>query len=119
VELSHYRCGDVVVASVSGRVDHANAEPFRSALWPLLESCAQGRDRLLLDLGRLDYISSAGLRVLMLAARQVKQQGGTVAVAGLGSVVQEIFEISRFTLVFPVFETVAAGLSGLSGRPAL
>lgn len=118
MELSQRRYSDVIVASVSGRVDHGNAEQLRTALWPLLDSCAPGRDKLLLDLGPLEYISSAGLRVLMLAARQAKAQGGTVAVAGLGTVVREIFEISRFNLVFRIFDSVAAALAELSAAAA-
>lgn len=47
------------MASVPGRVDPANAEPFKPALWPLLEGCAQGGDRLLLDLAGLDYIEGS------------------------------------------------------------
>lgn len=118
MELSQQRYADVMVASVAGRVDHANAEPFKAALSPMLETCAEGKDKLLLDLSQLDYISSAGLRVLMLAARQAKAQGGTVVVAGLGTVVREIFEISRFNLVFRVFESVPLALADLSESAA-
>lgn len=114
MELSQQRYADVIVVSVTGRVDHANAEPFKAALSPMLDSCSEGKDKLLLDLSQLDYISSAGLRVLMLAARQVKAQGGNVVVAGLGAVVREIFEISRFNLVFRVFESVPVALAELS-----
>ena len=103
MELIETRAGDVRVAAISGRVDHAAAETFRKLLWPQLETCSDGRDHLILDLSGLDYISSAGLRVLMLAARDVKSRNGRMVVAGLRPVVREIFEISRFTLVFQVF----------------
>jgi anti-anti-sigma regulatory factor len=52
--------------------------------------------------------------VLMLAAKQVKSQGGAIGVAALEPVVKEIFEISRFNLVIPCFEDVRAALAALS-----
>jgi anti-anti-sigma factor len=67
-----------------------------------------------LDLSGVDYISSAGLRVLMLARKQAKVQGGTLVVAGLTPVVKEIFEISRFTVVFEVFGSVRDALVRIS-----
>jgi anti-sigma B factor antagonist/stage II sporulation protein AA (anti-sigma F factor antagonist) len=70
-----------------------------------------------LDLGAVDYIASVGLRVLMLASRQVRAQGGTIVVAALQPLVREIFEISKFTLVFACFATVADALADLLTRP--
>ena len=71
----------------------------------------------MLDLGGVDYIASIGLRVLMLASRQARAQGGTIAVAALQPLVREIFEISKFTLVFPCFASVAEALAGPAARP--
>ena len=113
VELKQSRIADVVVVAVSGRVDHANADPFRAQLWPSLDSCKAGGDRLVLDLSGLEYISSAGLRVLMLASRDVKARNGVVVICGLQPIVREIFEISRFTIVFRVLADRAAALAEL------
>ncbi len=118
MNLSDKRYSDVRVAQVSGRVDHSGAEAFRLQLWPLLRDCAAGRDQLVLDLSGLEYISSAGLRVLMLAAREVKPRNGCVVVASLQPVVREIFEISRFNLLFKVYPDVAQALSELSPAAA-
>ncbi|HUS24687.1 MAG TPA: STAS domain-containing protein [Candidatus Binatia bacterium] len=100
------------VAALAGRVDHANAEELRAALAPVLENCRAGGPPLVLDLSALEYISSAGLRVLMLAARQAKEQGGHIVVAALQPLVREVFEITRFDAVFPVFDSVPAALAG-------
>jgi anti-anti-sigma factor len=106
--------GAAVVVSPHGRIDHATAEAFRAALEPHLERCRPGRP-LVLDLTGVDYVASVGLRVLMLAARQAKAQGGTLGVASLGPLVREIFEISKFTLVFRCFPTVAEALAAVDG----
>ena len=113
LDLKQARIEDVVAVTVSGRVDHANAEHFRAALWPHLASCASGSDRLVLDLSGLEYISSAGLRVLMLASRDVKTREGTLVVCGLQPIVKEIFEISRFNIVFNVLPDRSAALAQL------
>jgi anti-anti-sigma factor len=115
MELSPRRFADTLVLSPRGRIDHANAGELQKYLWPWLGSPGAGPGRLVLDLSGLPYISSAGLRVLLMASKQVKAQGGTLAVAGLQAVVREIFDISKFTLVFPVFPTVRAAVE--AGSP--
>ena len=114
MELPQRRFADTVVLAPSGRIDHGSAERFKDALRPHLERCATGRDQLILDLSNVDYISSAGLRVLMLARKQAKAQGGTLVVASLTPVVKEIFEISRFNVVFEVFPSVRDALAKIS-----
>jgi anti-anti-sigma factor len=114
MELAPRRFADVVVLSPTGRIDHAAAEGFRTVLAPFMERCAAGRDQLAIDLAGVEYISSAGLRVLMLARKQAKAQAGTLVVARLQPVVREIFEISRFTLVFDIFGSVREALARIS-----
>jgi len=111
MDLAQQHIAGSIVLSPSGRIDHATAEAFKTALAPHVARCAAGHDRLVLDFGAVDYISSAGLRVLMLAAKQAKAQGGVLAVAALQPIVLEIFEISRFTLVLKVFTTVDEALA--------
>ena len=106
--------GDVLVLSPEGRIDHANSEEFRQALKPLIERCSANGERLVFDLAGVDYVSSAGLRCFMLAEKQAKSQGGTIVVAAMQPVVNEIFQISRFTLVFETFPTVRDALAKVS-----
>ena len=114
MELASKRFADTVALFPAGRIDHATADGFKAALEPHLAACAAGRDRLVLDLGGVEYISSVGLRVLILASKQAKAQGGALAVADLQPVVREIFEISRFNLVLQVFPTLRDALTALS-----
>lgn len=114
MRFAQTRFADVAVLSVGGRVDHANADGFKAGLWPHLAECRAGGCQLVLDLGGLEYISSAGLRVLMLAAREARAQGGTLVVCALQPVVDEIFQISRFNVVFRVFADVRRALAALS-----
>jgi anti-anti-sigma factor len=114
MELAAKRFADTVALYATGRIDHATADSFKAALAPYLAAVAAGRDRAVIDLAGVEYISSVGLRVLMLASKQVKAQGGALAVADLQPVVREIFEISRFNLVLEVFPTLREALAMLS-----
>ena len=96
----------VLIISVNGRIDHTASEEFTQALEPLLMCCTQERPPLLLDFSGVDYISSAGLRVLMMASRRAKLQQGVFAIAALQPMVQEVFAISRFNLIVPCYATV-------------
>ena len=98
----------VVIAAASGRIDHANADAFNKALEPLLNKCFGGGKPLVLDFSAVEYISSVGLRVLMMASRQAKGQKGVFAIAGMQPLVQEVFTISRFNLIMPCYLSVAA-----------
>ena len=114
MDLKAKRYADTVVLSPVGRIDHSTSEDFKTALAPHMTRCAEGQDRVVLDFAGVEYISSVGLRVLMLASKQAKAQGCTLAVCGLQPVVREIFEISRFNLVLPVFPALREALAAVS-----
>jgi anti-anti-sigma factor len=114
MDLSPRRFADAVVLRPTGRIDHAAAPAFRAALAPHLERCAAGQDGVVLDFAGVDYISSDGLRVLVLAAKQAREQGGTLLVADLSPRVREIFEITRFQQVVDIVPTTAEALARVS-----
>lgn len=109
---------DVIVVYPQDRLDHANSEAFWGALEPLLADCRPGGVSVVLELSDLAYVSSAGLRSFMLAAKRAKGQDGEIVIANMQPVVREIFEISRFTLLFRVFPDVGTALHALSPRAA-
>src|SRR5262249_33713305 len=94
--------------------DHASAKDFSTALQPYLAQCNAAGTVLVLDFSGVDYISSVGLRVLMVAAKQARAQRGAIAVAALQPVVNEIFQISKFTLGMRCFASVRDALADLS-----
>jgi anti-anti-sigma factor len=112
--ISEERYGDALVLTLTGRIDNSTTDGLKSGLDRYVADCRTDGDRLVLDFSKVDYISSVGLRVLMLAARQIREQGGTLVVAALQPVVREIFEISRFNLVFQCFSSVREALNAVS-----
>jgi anti-anti-sigma factor len=113
MQLSTRRFADVVVAEPAGRIDYTNAEGFKSALWPLLQNRAE-HGAFVLDLSRVNYISSVGLRVLMLAAKEMNGEQRKIAIAAPQSVVREILEISRFNMILAIFPSVREALEHFS-----
>jgi anti-sigma B factor antagonist len=115
VQFGSQRLGDVFVAAPVGRVDHPNAEQLKQALAPVLDAAVAGGSALVLDFSGIDYISSMGLRVLLMASKQMRAANARIAVAALQPVPEEIFAIARFNHVVEVFPTVRAALGELSG----
>jgi len=114
VDLSKRSLADVTVAAPTGKIDHPNAQRLQEALAPILDEVTANKGSLLLDFGRVEYISSMGLRVLMIAAKRMRSHDGRIAVAGLQPAVEEIFEIARFKHVLEAFPSVRAALEALS-----
>jgi anti-sigma B factor antagonist len=108
---SEKRVGDAVLASAGGRIDLSNADAFKDALTAAL---AKTKSALVLDLSQVDYISSAGLRALMIVFKAGKAEGKAFGIAALQPLVLEIFTISRFNLVFPLFDSVRNAVEKLA-----
>jgi anti-anti-sigma factor len=111
VPIDSRQFADTVVATPEGRIDHRSAAEFEAALEPLLALPGAG---LVLDLSRVDYISSVGLRVLLIGAKRRSEQQSKFVVAELRGVVAEIFAISRFDRILTVCPTLEAALEHCS-----
>lgn len=103
--------GGARVLVATGRIDMASADAFKDALAAAVEGA---RSAVIVDMAGVDYISSAGLRSLMIALRAAKAQNKGFAVAALTKLVLEIFTISRFNMVFSLFDAVRDGLTALA-----
>lgn len=104
--------GTIGVATPAGRLDHSAAAEFEqglSTLWQDPQTSA-----LVVDFSAVEYISSVGLRVLMIAAKSMRARKARVAAVALQPIVAEIFAISRFDSVFEVFPSLREALAALS-----
>ena len=75
----------------------------------LVNACNDGF-RVVLDLSSVPYMSSAGLRVIVVAARKCKEENSEIVICGLQESLREIFQISRFDTIFNVFDDRALAL---------
>ena len=104
--------GNAAVVRPVGRIDQATSAALEAAVSPLWDKPDVAA--LILDFGGVEYISSVGLRVLMLAAKHVRARKARIAVAGLQPVVAEIFAISRFNAVLEVFPSLRDAVATLA-----
>ena len=114
VHIASHQYADTLVLQPSGRIDHRSATELESALMPLLANAVERKAPLVLDFSAVDYISSVGLRVLMIAARQMRAAQAPLSIASLQSVVAEIFSISRFDKVLVVHASLEDALARAS-----
>lgn len=92
----------VAVVSLSGRLDRNTAGDVQSHL---VDRIADGSPRLLVDGSGLDYVSSAGLRVFLIAAKQLDAVGGKLLICGLKPDVYAVFEATGFTKILAILPT--------------
>ena len=89
------------VLHLSGRMDASTSSGVEQIIQSAL---TEGRKNLVLECGALAYISSAGLRVVLSAAKKTKTAGGKLALCNLTSDVKQVFEISGFSSILPIFD---------------
>ena len=102
MELKSTREGSNLIVDVEGRVDGTNAMDFQAALEGAIQQSDQG---VVMDMGELQYISSAGLRVILLVAKSLQKQNARLLGCSLSESVREIFAISGFDKIVPVYDS--------------
>ncbi|MDR3523391.1 MAG: STAS domain-containing protein [Acetobacteraceae bacterium] len=106
MDITQIDDGDATVLVLVGRLDGGTAPQLGTKLDTVV---AQRPGVLVLDLDGVDYVSSAGLRVLIVVAKQVREPGIRLALCGLRAHVRELFDISGLAQVFDIFpDRVAA-----------
>jgi len=100
---------DVKIVMLEGELDTTSSPEAETHLNELR---AAGIQKILLNFEKLDFISSAGLRVLLATAQELNISGGGLRVCCLNPEVKEVFDISGFSTLLMVFENEAKGLSG-------
>jgi len=86
---------DSGVIRFQGRLDASQADKARKALDSIVESCT-------IDFGELNYISSAGLGILLATQKRLNESGHGLTITGMNRHIREIFHIAGFDLVFKI-----------------
>jgi anti-anti-sigma factor len=101
--------GDATIVALAGNLDSGSSPEAQKSLDAVL---AGGAKKLAIDFSALDYISSAGLRVLLGVAKQVGAKGGALRTFGLNQTVREVFDISGVSAILAVFPSETDALNG-------
>ena len=103
MEIQEERIKDALVLHTQGRLDAHTAATFESALMARLEGKPT---KLVLDLAGVEYISSAGLRAILVAVKRGKAQGCTFAACRLRPNIREVMDLSGFGNLIPMHATI-------------
>ncbi len=102
MEIKQVKHGEIAILNLIGRLDANTSGELESVLIPMIDG---GEKKLILDFSALDYISSAGLRLLLLAAKKLRNNKGEIILCSMKDFIKEIFEISGFTPIFTIVDT--------------
>ncbi len=100
--------GEAVVVRLEGSLDTTTAPTVQEALDGFVE---EGHSLVIIDFGPTDFVSSAGLRILLATAKKLRPSG-ELKLFGLNPSVLEVFEMSGFSTIFAIFDDEAAAFAG-------
>jgi anti-anti-sigma factor len=107
MEIKQQKRDNVSILELIGRLDANTAGQLEKTLIPMIES---GEKSIILDFSNLEYISSAGLRILLLAAKMQKKSQGKIILCTMKDFIKEIFEIAGFTPIFTICDSLELAL---------
>lgn len=110
MEIQEQRHGNTIVLGINGRLDSLSCREFEGRLLGVLHEHSQ----VVVDCAGMEYISSAGLRVLLVAAKQARSANGQLALATLRDNPREVFDISGFSAIFAIHPTLEEALAALA-----
>ncbi len=111
MEINQKLESGIVYITIKGRLD---ADSAAEAERTVNDALGEDGSKLLFDLSALDYLSSAGLRVLLSAAKEIRRRDGKIVLCSLTEFVKEIFEVSGFEALIPIEDSVDSGIKVLS-----
>lgn len=113
LKVEEQRRGDIPILSLGGRMDSTTSPDAEAHLNRLI---GEGAHRIVVDFRDLEYISSAGLRVLLASQKRLKQAGGAVLLSALRPEIRKVFDIAGFNRLFTIYPTLEEALGAGQGR---
>ena len=110
MDINEDRKADAVVLALSGKLDATTAKAFENKIFSVIDSGAQ---RLVIDLSQLDYVSSSGLRVFLLAAKRLQPTNGKVSLCGLQDHIRQVFDLAGFSSILSIYGSRDEAIKGL------
>ena len=107
MELKEEKTEKCTIVGISGRLDTTTYSILEKMLNELIDG---QQDKILLECSEMDYVSSSGLRVFLMALKKITQIKGRFIICGLQENIREIFEISGFTKVFEIYNTAGEAI---------
>lgn len=110
MEISQKTVQNITVVELSGEITANTAPEAQGQILPL----AQPNAKLILDMTKVPFMSSAGLRMLLVIYRTITDKGGKVVLVGLAEELKNTMSITGFLGFFSHFDTLDAGIAALA-----
>jgi anti-sigma B factor antagonist len=110
MEINVKSIGQVTVVEIAGDIDSNTAPQAQEQVLPLV----QPGSKVLLDMSGVEYMSSAGLRMLLSMYRQISRGDGGIVLVGLGEEIKDTMSVTGFLNFFTTRDTVDEGLQALA-----
>jgi anti-anti-sigma factor len=101
--------GDIQTLELTGRLDVNTSDQFQEALDGVI---AKGAKRLVIDCAGLDYVSSSGLRVFILAGKKFKSENGRLTICGLSAMIRKVFDVSGLSSILEIASSRDEAVTG-------
>jgi anti-sigma B factor antagonist len=102
MEINETKTETCIIIGINGRLDTTNYGILEKKLKDLID---EREHRILVDCARMDYVSSSGLRILLMTLKSLSQVNGKFILCNLQENIKEIFEISGFNSIFEIYPT--------------
>ncbi len=112
MDIERTSVGEVQVFRITGRLDSGTSPAFEAQV---LKVIRPGANRVVLDFSKVDYVSSAGLRAVLLAAKQTRATQGGFAIYGMARPIYHVFEMSGFARIIKLFEGEPEAIASAAG----
>jgi anti-sigma B factor antagonist len=100
MEINEERKAGLVIVGLSGKLDATTAKTFEEKILAEIDS---GDRRFVIDLSQLEYVSSSGLRVFLVAAKRLHSTDGKIVLCSLKEHVRQVFDLAGFSSIFSIY----------------
>ncbi|MCP4051415.1 MAG: STAS domain-containing protein [bacterium] len=107
MEITENIIDNIFILSLNGKLDTITSNDLQEKL---MDTISSGEKKIIIDLTECSYISSAGLRVLLMGQKRLKPLGGSIMLASVSDNIKQIFSISGFSSLFVFFDSIDAAL---------
>lgn len=113
LEIKTLEVEGVTVVAPAGQLDARAAPDFEKEV---LKAVGKGAKEVVIDFAALDYVASAGLRVLIMAGKRLQAEGAQLVLCALNPSVQQVFDVAGFTKLFPIHPNRGAAIQWVTGH---
>jgi len=107
MEVSLKKSGDISIVEISGSIDSKTAPDLQQNILDIVADT----NKIILDLTKVSFVSSAGLRVLLMVYRQLKAKDGKVVLVGVSDEIKDVMFMTGFITFFAIEETVEVAIT--------